>query len=203
MGQSVRTHVGGWLIAYRRLLAGDERGITGLETAIILIAFIVVASVFAFTVLSAGVFSAEKGKNAVFAGLEGVSSSLKIVGPVVAKDTDNDDSIDEIVFVLATILDSNGINLTVPPNDTTLISLHTASLTTDSLTWTRTAIGKDDGDVTLERSELAELTVDVSGLSPRLGVSDKFTLEVRPKQSASLVIQRTLPSSIDKVNNLD
>ena len=29
----------------------DERGITGLETAIILIAFVVVASVFAYTVL--------------------------------------------------------------------------------------------------------------------------------------------------------
>ena len=37
----------------------DERGITGLETAIILIAFVVVASVFAFTVLSTGVFLAE------------------------------------------------------------------------------------------------------------------------------------------------
>ena len=30
----------------------SERGITGLETAIILIAFVVVASVFAFTILS-------------------------------------------------------------------------------------------------------------------------------------------------------
>ena len=38
----------------------DERGITGLETAIILIAFVVVASVFAFVVLSTGVFSAER-----------------------------------------------------------------------------------------------------------------------------------------------
>jgi len=36
-----------------------QRGITGLETAIILIAFVVVASVFAFTVLSTGVFSSE------------------------------------------------------------------------------------------------------------------------------------------------
>jgi archaeal flagellin FlaB len=37
----------------------SQRGITGLETAIILIAFVVVASVFAYTVLSAGIFSAE------------------------------------------------------------------------------------------------------------------------------------------------
>ena len=37
------------------LLAGDQRGVTGLETAIILIAFVVVASVVAFTVLSTGI----------------------------------------------------------------------------------------------------------------------------------------------------
>jgi flagellin FlaB len=41
-------------------LLRSEKGITGLETAIILIAFVVVASVFAFTVLSTGVFSAER-----------------------------------------------------------------------------------------------------------------------------------------------
>lgn len=35
-----------------------EEGITGFETAIILIAFLVVASVFAFVVLSTGLFSA-------------------------------------------------------------------------------------------------------------------------------------------------
>ena len=35
-------------------LSRDEKGITGLETAIILIAFVVVAAVFAYTTLSAG-----------------------------------------------------------------------------------------------------------------------------------------------------
>ena len=34
----------------------EQKGITGLETAIILIAFVVVAAVFAYTVLSAGLF---------------------------------------------------------------------------------------------------------------------------------------------------
>ena len=48
----------------------DERGITGLETAIILIAFVVVATVFAFIVLTTGIFSAERGKETVYAGLQ-------------------------------------------------------------------------------------------------------------------------------------
>jgi archaellin len=59
--------------------------VTGLETAIILIAFVVVASVFAFTVLSTGIFSAERGKETIHAGLRGARSSLELKGSVVAE----------------------------------------------------------------------------------------------------------------------
>ena len=59
-------------------LRRDERGITGLETAIILIAFVVVASVFAYTVLSAGIFSSQKGQEAVYAGLSEARATMEI-----------------------------------------------------------------------------------------------------------------------------
>jgi len=45
-----------------RKLRERQEGITGLETAIILIAFVIVASVFAYVVLSAGLFSSQKAK---------------------------------------------------------------------------------------------------------------------------------------------
>ena len=47
----------------------DQRGITGLETAIVLIAFVVVSSVFAFAALSTGLFSSDKAKETIQAGL--------------------------------------------------------------------------------------------------------------------------------------
>ncbi len=62
----------------------DQSGITGLETAIILIAFVVVASVFAFTVLSTGIFSAERGKETVFAGLQEARGTIAPRGSLVA-----------------------------------------------------------------------------------------------------------------------
>ena len=62
----------------------STRGVTGIETAIILIAFVVVSSVFAYTVLSAGIFSAEKGKEAVYAGLDRAASSISLVGSMKA-----------------------------------------------------------------------------------------------------------------------
>ncbi len=67
-----------------QLLRRSERGVTGLETAIILIAFVVVASVFAFTVLSTGIFSAERGKETVYAGLEQARGSIELKGSVIA-----------------------------------------------------------------------------------------------------------------------
>ena len=71
----------------RRLLNSlnkREEGITGLETAIILIAFVIVASVFAFVVLSTGLFSADRGKETVFAGLDKARGNLEVRGAVTA-----------------------------------------------------------------------------------------------------------------------
>ena len=75
----------------RRLgtLVTDQRGVTGLETAIILIAFVVVASVFAFTVLSTGLFSAERGKETIHAGLKESRSTIELKGSVVANGVGN------------------------------------------------------------------------------------------------------------------
>ena len=73
-----------WINLSRDALDRDQRGVTGLETAIILIAFVVVASVFAFTVLSTGIFSAERGKETIHAGLKEARSSIELKGSVIA-----------------------------------------------------------------------------------------------------------------------
>ena len=69
---------------YARKLVHEERGITGLETAIVLIAFVVVAAVFAFTVLTTGLFTSEKAKETAMAGVAATSSTLTIKGSVTA-----------------------------------------------------------------------------------------------------------------------
>lgn len=80
----------------------DESGITGLETAIILIAFIVVASVFAYTVLSAGLFSSQKVEGVVRSGIEDTQSTLCVRGNVLAyKGTANgDECVTKISFTI-------------------------------------------------------------------------------------------------------
>ncbi|MCH7482545.1 MAG: hypothetical protein IIC95_06515 [Chloroflexi bacterium] len=195
----------------------DQRGVTGLETAIILIAFVVVASVFAYTVLSAGLFSAEKGKEAIYAGLEQATSSMVLVGPVVARDTDADGNIDQIVFIVSNALDGEPTNLatTTDADNDGLLSDETTKLHTTvisyidkvqevtDITWTQTQLGKGDSDVLLEAGEKFEITVLVAFLSTRLAASDTFTLEVKPARGSSLIIERTTPAVIDKIVDLN
>ena len=96
----------------RDALVRDERGITGLETAIVLIAFVVVASVFAFAVLSTGLLSAEKSKEAALGGLQEASATVTIRGDVVAlknTGTTTPNQIDNIKFQLTSASQSSEV----------------------------------------------------------------------------------------------
>ena len=75
---------GNMIERYVRKLVREERGITGLETAIVLIAFVVVAAVFAFTVLTTGLFTSEKAKETAMAGVAATSSTLTVKGSLTA-----------------------------------------------------------------------------------------------------------------------
>ena len=63
---------------------GARRGLTGLETAIILIAFVIVAAAFAFAVLNLGFSSTQKSGEVLKAGLEEATSSIELAGSVIA-----------------------------------------------------------------------------------------------------------------------
>src|SRR5574338_1709433 len=99
----------------------DERGITGLETAIILIAFVVVAAVFAFVVLSTGLFSSERGKEAVYAGLAKTRGAMALTGGVIA-DRDGT-AITDITLGLTLAAGGDTVNLdSTDPTNRTVIS---------------------------------------------------------------------------------
>ncbi len=194
----------------------DQKGITGLETAIILIAFVVVASVFAYTVLSAGLFSSEKGKEAIHSGLQQARGSMELVGGVVGKDTDSDNDFDQIVFTVANALDGEPIDLSTTTDTDAdgvlsdeaskshnmIISYLDKSQRVDDITWSTTQMGKGDSDVRLEPGEKFQITVTLTALSPVLDAYDTFTLEVKPAEGSTLIIERTVPGNVDDVMDL-
>ena len=190
-----------------RLLASlhkREEGITGLETAIILIAFVIVASVFAFVVLSTGLFSAERGKETVFAGLEKARGNLEVRGALTVEDVDSSGTItsaDDIVFNLANA--AGGFPVTVDPLATTnavVINYIDAEDRVADTTYTVNEI-LGDGDSLLEVGELFEITVNPPAGST-LVVNERFTLEVVPPAGGTLLIERTMPPEIDDIMDL-
>ncbi len=179
----------------------DERGQTALETAIILIAFVVVASVFAFTILSAGSASTEKGKQAIYSGLEGVQSSMNVKGSVIAKGTSP--NVDSAIFTLSLVAGGEPVNLSTTQKEV-VIGYKDANQYVANLPWNINWIVSKQAtpDDMLEEGELAEITVNLSSLSPRLPANTAFSLEIKPPKGAILSINRTTPAAIDAVMDL-
>jgi flagellin FlaB len=185
--------------------AREEEGITGLETAIILIAFVVVATVFAFVVLTTGVFSSERGKETVFAGLNKARGSMELRGGVVVTATGTTLAVDDIQFAVSTAAGGDPIPLDpVATNNRTVIAYRDASVVDNDVTFTVTSV-VGDGDTLLEPGELMTINVDApTGISPAptLAANNRFTLEVQTPVGAVLDITRQLPAELATVMQL-
>ena len=177
----------------------EERGITGLETAIVLIAFVVVAAVFAFVVLSTGLFSSERGKETVYAGLAKTRGSMELTGGVIA--SSDTTQLTAITFDLTLAAGGDQVNLN--PSDTTnrtVISYSDADNKVSDVTYTTTVI-TGNADNLLEPGELFEINIDMTQTAltaVTLTTNQTFTFEVKPPQGSYMVIQRTTPASINQ-----
>ena len=186
----------------RRGLWPDQRGITGLETAIVLIAFVVVSSVFAFSVLSTGLFSSDKARETISAGLEGKRSTLEMKGSLIltASTTGASGVVSQIQFQVGMVAAGDLADLT-PGNtiirytDKNQVRNFTAS--TDFSAANVASFG--DSDTLLEPGELFEiklLNLD-SVLTTSLGTNTDFVIQVLPPVGAVLFIARTTPSALE------
>ena len=201
--------------AFRALpnLWNNQRGITGLETAIVLIAFVVVSSVFAFAALSTGMFSSDKARETVHAGLSQTRATMELKGSVIGTS-----DVAAVTGVLTTITfhvtqSAGGADIDLTPG-TTIIKYTDetqAKLFGSTAGFTVTGIGAADSDNLLERNEVYKIeliNLDLTGpgddkLTNSLGVSKTFTLEVIPVKGAVLHIERTTPIYMDVINFLN
>jgi len=184
---------------WRRLR--DEGGITGLETAIILIAFVVVAAVFAFVVLSTGLFSSERGKEAVYAGLAKTRGTMELSSSVVANSNGTNLTTVEFDITLAAGGDSVNLDPTATTNRTVISYIDPTQVIND-ITYTATPI-TGNANTLLEPGELIRISIDLAGAGATVGVNQTFTLEIKPPTGSYMVLQRTTPPALLTVNNLN
>lgn len=183
--------------ALRNLHRG-QRGMTGLETAIILIAFVTVASVLAYSVLSAGIFSAERGKETVYSGLSSAQASLEIRGSVLGLSSDSS-NLTSIQFTIALAIPNEMVD-----TDSIVVKFFDESNYDENVSATFT---KSDGST--ERGSAAILEQDEQFIClitipvETVVEYDQFTIQLVPPKGATLTIKRTLPGALDTVMDLD
>jgi flagellin FlaB len=173
----------------------EDRGITGLETAIVLIAFVVVAAVFAFVVLSTGLFSSERSKETVYAGLAKTRGSMTLSGGVIA--TSDGTALTDLSFSVTLAAGGDSVNLDAgDTNNRTVISYLDDAVSTPDMTYTTTEV-VGDADELLEAGEMATIDIDMTAeCGCTLGANETFTIEMKPPTGSYLVIQRTIPASV-------
>jgi archaellin len=192
----------------------SQAGMTGLETAIILIAFSTVAAVFGYSVLSAGLFSAERGKETIYSGLRQAKANMEISGSVIVKSNALKTSADNITFTVRNAIAGAPIDMTQPSGagkNRCVISLTAADVYYNNVAWTKSDIGASDNDSLLEAGEQMELTILLNGIetaggttltNPNIGTNDWFNIQVKPAQGSTMTLQRTLPAGLDPIMDM-
>ena len=196
-----------------------DEAFTGLEAAIVLIAFVVVAAVFSYVVLGAGFFTTQKSQEVVHTGVSQASSSLEVIGNVYGiADADNSD-LGTINFTIGNTAGGSSIDMTtmvVSYRDATYNAICGANGTIyatlfsdgtgtgpDDSKWAIIGQHNGDSDVMLEPGEQFVVAVRPLAASATLTAGKEFTIELKPSTGAVLYIHRTVPMQIDDVNILN
>ena len=202
----------------------DQRGITGLETAIILIAFIVVAAVFAFTVMTTGLFSTEKAKTTAQAGIAEASSTFAPKGGLIAECAQNAQGactrVEALTFQITTASGSTGTSIArdkialIYSDDNQRDSSNAeingraaADGILSTVTVTKVVETTANTPELLQQGDVAEIRVVLNdtqaGGATLLGPNMIFRLEIIPQQGGSLILSRKPPPELMRVMNLE
>ncbi|MHC1757336.1 MAG: archaellin/type IV pilin N-terminal domain-containing protein [Methanosarcina sp.] len=190
----------------------NEKGFTGLEAAIVLVAFVVVAAVFSYVMLGAGFYTTQKSQEVVHTGVQQASSSVELSGDVVAKSDAGNTEIDTVTLFLQ--LTSGGSPVDMAK---TLIVVSAPDIEPSELTLGAAADGDEFSIVTkyngntdslIDRFEKFEISIDLDAVAAAaatpttVGANDEFQLEIKPPQGATYTIQRQAPPSITDIMTL-
>jgi len=202
----------------------SDDAFTGLEAAIVLIAFVVVAAVFSYVVLGAGFFTTQTAQATVHTGVAQASSSLEVVGNVMGI-SNADVSNAQLSFVNISVAltaggtpmdlsqmvvsysDSNGgrnpsvVNATsLNCGDLTSGGLSTSVTSVNSIEW---CVAQKINDLNptspnnlLEPNEIWVLSIQTPNTA---SINSKMTINLQPAVGAVLPLTRSVPGAINRI----
>lgn len=188
----------------------DETGLTGLEGAVILIAFVIVASVFSFTILGSGFFATGTAQDVVYSGVDQSASSLMLKGDVYGYRASDRDAVDMIRFTVRPSvaggkpMDLSGSTLTYVTPDA-IIPLQASDPLVSELPplpgrWSVCDVSNlGDGDApVIQGWESVTILVRVPETDAALP-GERFMITLAPPAGTAMTVSRTVPSRITDV----
>jgi len=188
----------------------NEDAFTGLEAAIVLIAFVVVAAVFSYVVLGAGFFTTQKSQEVVHTGVAQTSSTLEISGPVIAKAT-SATCLGTVSFYLqlaagGSSVDMNKVTYTIATSKHVATFVAEEATGTDAASFTKVTrefVGPDKAGANnlLDKNEMVMITIPLTGNNDfkgdkRIQPNDLFNIDIKPDIGAALSMTKTAPASM-------
>lgn len=170
-----------------------QEGITGIETAITLIAFVSAAAVVAYLFLTAGVLASPQADEAGNEGGQATTVPIELRGSVVAKMESS--KVTELNFNVGIPAGGSPIDFTPTGEgaNTMVISYSDADKTIPVVNWTVAKLTTVNDDNLLETNELFRVTVvlpDAGDTS--LSYEDSFSLEIKPPDGPVIIIEQTV-----------
>jgi len=207
----------------------NKRGIVGIEAAIVLIAFVVIAAALAGVVINMGFYSAQKAKDTINRGVSEASSALQLDGQAIGK-TNSTKYLVILAFPVKVSVGRSEVDLNA---NTTIVSIEGAICLLDIYKGVinETSVGleedpgeldeiitkifndtqqnpsayciiyNDDNDTILENFEKAFLIINLGKYG--LQEYDKVRIEVKPGQGAALTVDRAVPGGLPENNYVD
>jgi flagellin FlaB len=179
-----------------------ENAFTGLEAAIVLIAFVVVAAVFSYVVLGAGFFTTQKTQETVYKSVEQSTSNILIKGSVYGFADGTNLPIKTVNMTLGVAPGAPAVDLTkmkivysnatVQPQTLTYVASTTLPTANSTFSASANSISGDD-QVTIS------VPISAGGAPP----NTDLTIELRPPGGgAPIPLMKTIPSYTTIVNIL-
>ena len=182
----------------------NEKGFTGLEAAIVLIAFIIVAAVFSYVVLGAGFFTTQKAQETVYKGVEQSTTNVQLVGNVYGLSSNTAEGIDQIRLTIGLVPVTTYINLekmnivvSTPTYGPKILAWTNQSSSTEDTNFVALKNGVGTSQSTMTSGDQTEIQFNITAV-PR---DTKINIEIRPGLGATYAISKTTPSIIAP-NNL-
>lgn len=158
-----------------------ESAFSGLEAAIVLIAFVVVAAVFSYVMLGAGFFATQKAQEVTYSGMKQATSNLILDGMIYGS-YDKTNGLDKLYFYVKVPEGGETQDLKYVDYLWTIENKAVTTVAKNKLTPSQGQLNPG--------GRLKVTLTTPAGYKPKAG--EKFVLEIKPKTGASSIITRTL-----------